>query len=94
MNKLLAAVLFGISFMAAAPAVATERTVTLAVQNMHCASCPFIVKESLRAVPGVTSVAVSYAEEAAIVTYDDSKVGLNALTTATTNAGYPSTPRR
>ena len=43
--------------------------------------------------PGVTKVAVSYKDKTAIVTFDDAKTGVNALTTATTNAGYPSVPK-
>jgi mercuric ion binding protein len=93
MNRSVAAILLGIGMLASGPAIAAEQTVTLAVQNMDCSSCPFIVKSTLEAVPGVARVAVSYRERTAVVTYDDNKVGLNALTTATTNAGYPSTPR-
>lgn len=93
MSKSVASALLGIGLLASAPAVAAERTVTLAVQNMDCASCPFIVKSTLEAVPGVAKVAVSYREKTAVVTYDDNKVGVNALTVATTNAGYPSTPK-
>ena len=75
------------------PAFAAERTLTLAVQNMYCANCPFVVRKSLEAVPGVAKVTVSYKDKTAIVTFDDSKVDLKALTTATKNAGYPSTPK-
>jgi mercuric ion binding protein len=51
------------------------------------------VKASLEAVPGVTKVVVSFKEKTAVVTYDDEKPDLTALTTATTNAGYPSAPK-
>jgi periplasmic mercuric ion binding protein len=36
---------------------------------------------------------VSYKDKSAVVTYDDAKTNVNALTTATTNAGYPSAPK-
>jgi mercuric ion binding protein len=36
---------------------------------------------------------VSYKDKTATVTYDDSKADLEALTGATTNAGYPSAPK-
>jgi mercuric ion binding protein len=74
-------------------AFAAERTIVLAVKNMHCADCPYIVKKSLESVPEVAKVWVSYKDKTAIVTYDDSKAGVNGLTTATTTAGYPSAPR-
>jgi len=84
-------VLFGL--LTAPPAFPAERTATLAVQNMYCPACPTIVRKSLEAVPGVTSVTVSFADKTAVVVYDDSKADVTALTAATTNAGYPSAPR-
>jgi mercuric transport protein len=92
-TKSLILVVLAVGLLSPSPVLAAERTITLAVQNMHCATCPFVVKKSLEAVPGVTKVTVSYKDQAAIVTYDDSKADLRALTTATTNAGYPSAPR-
>jgi mercuric ion binding protein len=97
MNKLLASTAFTLGLFlglfASSAALAAEKTVTLAVENMYCAACPHTVKASLEAVPGVTTVAVSYKDKTAIVTFDDAKTGVNALTTATTNAGYPSVPK-
>ena len=73
-----------------AGAMAAERTVTLAVESMYCEACPYIVKQSLAKVPGVETVAVSFEQKTATVTYDDQKTTLDALTSATTEAGYPS----
>ncbi len=92
MNKLLAAVLLGISLLASAAAIAAPKTVTLAVPGMYCATCPITVKGSLTAVPGVAKVAVSLAKKTATVTFDDAKTAVPALIAATTNVGYPSTP--
>ncbi len=72
------------------PAVAAEKTVTLAVENMTCASCPYIVKESLGAVPGVKSVDVSFETQSATVVFEDTLTTLESLTKTTTDAGYPS----
>ncbi len=93
MSKLLTSAAFGIALLASSTAFAGERTITLAVQNMYCDACPLIVKKSLEAVPGVARAVVSFKNKTAVVTYDDSKASLNAITTATTNAGYPSAPR-
>jgi copper chaperone CopZ len=41
----------------------------------------------------VTKVVVSYKDKTAVVTYDETKADVKALTTATTNAGYPSAPK-
>jgi mercuric ion binding protein len=93
MNKLLISTVFALGLSASSTALAAEKTVTLAVQHMYCAACPHTVKASLEAVQGVTKVAVSYKDKTAIVTFDDARTGVNALTTATANAGYPSAPK-
>jgi mercuric ion binding protein len=93
MKKLHLAAVSAFCVLVSSTAFAAERTVTLAVKNMHCAACPHTVKASLEAVPGVIQVAVSYKDKTATVTYDDGKTGIGALTTATTNAGYPSAPK-
>ena len=77
---------------AAIPALAITRTVTLAVPSMYCAMCPITVKKALKAVSGVSKVDVSLAKKEAVVTYDDAKTNVAALTKATADAGYPSTP--
>lgn len=71
-------------------ACAAEKTVTLAVDNMYCAACPYIVKKSLARIGGVANVTVSFARKTATVTYDDHKTTVAALTAATRQAGYPS----
>ena len=90
MIKSFTATLFGLSLLASSAALAGEKTVTLAVQNMYCSACPITVKSSLEAVPGVAKVVVSYADKTAVVTFDDANTTVPALITATTNAGYPS----
>ncbi|MEW6319807.1 MAG: mercury resistance system periplasmic binding protein MerP [Acidobacteriota bacterium] len=74
-----------------APVWAGTKTVTLAVSGMTCATCPIVVKKALTKVEGVTEVRVSLEEREATVTFDDAKTTVEALTTATTNAGFPST---
>jgi mercuric ion binding protein len=93
MTKLLAIVAFALCVGTSSSAFAAERTLTLAVQNMYCDSCPLIVRKSLEAVPGVAKAVVSFKDKTAVVTYDDSKTNAHALTAATTNAGYPSAPK-
>jgi mercuric ion binding protein len=93
MRKLLACAAFALCVVASPAAFAAEKTITLAVSNMFCADCPFIVKKSLERVQGVGKVAVSYKDKTAIVTYDDSKTDVKSVTAATTNAGYPSAPK-
>jgi mercuric ion binding protein len=89
----LALIVFGFGMLASSSAVAAERTITLAVQNMFCADCPFIVKKSLEAVPGVARATVSFKDKTATVAYEDGRADVKSLTDATTNAGYPSAPK-
>jgi len=88
MRKILAAILIILPLVTLA---ATEKTVTLAVKNMTCELCPITVRKALEKVPGVSAVKVSYAKKTAWVTYDPDKTRPEALTKATSNAGYPST---
>jgi mercuric ion binding protein len=76
--------------LSAGTAFAAEKTVTLKVDNMTCASCPVIVKGSLAKVDGVSAAKVSFEKKTATVTFDDAKTNVAALVAATTNAGYPS----
>lgn len=72
------------------PAWAATQTVTLSVPDMICAACPITVKKALTKVDGVQKVEVSYEKLAAVVTFDDTRTTVEALTNATKNAGYPS----
>ncbi len=90
MTKFLSAAFISGGLLISPAAFAGEKAVTLAVQNMDCAACPFTVKSSLQAVPGVAAAVVSFADKTAVVTFDDAKTAVPALTAATTNAGYPS----
>lgn len=91
MRKLLTAALAMFSLAAMA---ATPKTVTLDVKNMTCEVCPITVKKSLEKVSGVSSVKVDFGKKTTTVTYDPDKTKPEALTRATTNAGYPSTVQR
>ena len=90
MKTPLQAIIFAGSLLAVGSAFAAEQTVVLKVDGMTCASCPYIVKETLAAVDGVAAVEVSFADKSAVVTYDDSLTELAALTQATTDMGFPS----
>lgn len=92
MKRILSVLAIATALSAAGTAMAAEKTVTLAVDNMYCSACPYTVKQSLAKVTGVKTAAVSYEKKTAIVTYDDQETTLAALTAATTQAGYPSRP--
>ena len=77
--------------LTALTAQAAQRTVTLDVPSMYCELCPITIKKALQKEQGVDRVEVSYEKKQAVVTFDDAKTGVDALTKATKDAGYPST---
>jgi mercuric ion binding protein len=90
MSRILAATAVSATLLASLAATAAERTVTLAVDGMSCPSCPYIVRTVLQEVPGVARAEVSYAEKTAVVTFDDTRTTVAALTEATAGVGFPS----
>ncbi len=86
MKKLIAMAVFFATLTV--PAWAAIQTVTLSVPGMTCAACPITVKKALSKVDGVKEVNVSYKKLEAVVTFDDAKTTVEALTKATENAGY------
>lgn len=86
-----------IALLAALPIAAlaaAQKTVTLSVQHMTCPVCPITVKKALDEVPGVSAAKVDFDKKTATVSYDPDKARLDDLTTATANAGYPSTVQK
>ena len=90
MKKLLAGFVF--ATVITAPAWAAPQTVTLSLPGMTCPVCPITVKHALTKVDGVTKIDVRLERREAIVTFDNAKTTVQALTQATKNAGYASTP--
>ena len=88
-KKHLSVIALSVSMMTTPAAFAAERTVTFAVDNMTCASCPYIVKRSMEGVLGVAKVAVSFRAKTATVTFDDAKTNPDTIAAASMNAGYP-----
>jgi len=90
MKKLLSAFVF--ATVVVAPAWAAPQTVTLSVPGMTCAACPITVKHALSKLEGVSKIDVRFERREAIVTFDNAKTTVQALTQATQEAGYPSAP--
>ena len=63
-------------------------TITMSVRGMSCGGCVASVTRVLKAVPGVSDVAVTLDPGAAKVTFDPAKTGAPALRTAIEDAGY------
>lgn len=90
MKKTLSLVVAVLLIGLAGPALAAPKTVKLDVPGMTCTLCPITIKKALEKVDGVSKVDVSYEKKEAVVTFDDARTGIEALLTATKNAGYPS----
>jgi mercuric ion binding protein len=88
--RLLRYFIVGASLALNTSAAAAERTVTLAVDNMTCASCTYMVENSLEEVAGVIEANASLEDDRAVVRFDNSQTDVEALTQATENVGYPS----
>lgn len=92
--KMLQAVVLAALAFASSAALAEVRTVTLSVPGMNFDLCPLTIKKAISKVPGVSKVEASHEQKQAVVTFDDSKTTVEALTKATANAGYPSTVKQ
>jgi mercuric ion binding protein len=82
--------MFGMLLAAGVASAAPPNTVTLAVENMTCGTCPIVVRKALERVPGVSSTTIDFDKKTATVTFDPDKATLARLTQATTEAGFPS----
>ncbi len=86
MKHVLLALLTAVAF--AYPAFADERTVSLSVPGMFCASCPFVVQAAIGEVEGVLSVTTDAEQRTALVVFDDAITDVDAIRAASANAGY------
>ncbi len=87
MKKLLTAILLAVLTI---PVWAASKTITLSVPTMDCPVCPITVKKALTKIVGVSQTVVNFDKRQAVVTFDDTKTSIEALTHATKYAGYPS----
>ncbi|MED4569596.1 heavy metal translocating P-type ATPase [Brevibacillus agri] len=67
---------------------ANERSATLNIEGMTCASCAIRIEKGLAKMEGVKQANVNYAIERATVTYDPSKVDVTALQAKVNDLGY------
>lgn len=65
----------------------TQKTI-LSIPEMHCESCPKLVKITLLEIPGIISVSVSLETKKAVVDYDSSVVGTSQMIKAISEIGY------
>jgi mercuric ion binding protein len=93
MTKFPTSLALGLLIVSSSDAMAEQRTVTLAVDNMYCEACPYMVKKTIEKVSGVSKITISFKEKTAVVVFDDARAEVKDLTNATTSVGFPSTPK-
>ena len=82
---------FLLSLFSIGSVFAEEQLVELSLPSMNCAVCPITVKKALEKVDGVDFVEVTYKTKLATVKFENTVTSIDALISATTNAGFPST---
>ncbi len=65
-----------------------EKNVTLPVTGMTCANCAANIERNVKKLPGVMGANVNFATEQATISFDSSKVQLDALAKKIKDAGY------
>jgi copper chaperone len=63
-------------------------TTTLKIQGMTCNHCVMRVQKALKAAAGVRDARVDLQKAEAVVSFDETKVDLDALSAAVVDAGY------
>ena len=93
MKSFAAVVTFALICFQCSVGYAATRRAILSVPGMTCAACPITVKKALSRVDGVNDVSVAFEKKEVTVTFDDTKTSMDALISATADAGYPSTAK-
>ncbi len=89
MKKITSAIIAAIILMPIT-AFAGEKTIKLSVPDMNCASCPYMVKQSILKIDGIVAVDATMIDRSATVTFDDSITNVDEIQQATADIGYVS----
>ena len=73
---------------------AENKTATLDVKGMTCASCPLTVKQVLKMQPGVSEAGVDFKTHTAVVKFDPDKIQPQQLANAVSAIGFPTTVQK
>ncbi len=66
----------------------STQTTTFTIPDMHCESCPKVIKISLEELPGISAVNADLATKNVTVIYDPSKVTTAQMSTVIKENGY------
>ena len=65
-----------------------NKIINLKVPDMHCDSCPKLIKITLLAIDGVTEVTASLQTKTVVVSFDPLKTSIAALINSIKEVGY------
>ena len=65
---------------------------TFKVDDMHCESCPKLIKMDLEEAKGVVSVRTALETKTVVIEYDDSLTNIDKLIEVIRNSGYTAFP--
>ena len=65
-----------------------KQELTFRIIGMHCASCSVSIEKALRALPGVQSVVVNYANEEAFIVFDPAQLEQSTIQKVVADLGY------
>ena len=66
----------------------SQQTITFLVNDMHCSSCPKLIKMTLEELPGVSAVEASLESKKVTVAYDPVLVPVDKLVQSIKDDGY------
>lgn len=88
MKRFLSAVMLTILALGTFAYALAEKTITIAIDGMHCEKCAASVTKKLKATDGVVDAVVNHESKDAKVTYDDAKVTVEKLHEVINSTGY------
>lgn len=67
-------------------------SVTLHLDNIHCASCIWVIEKVLGNVKGIKDVSVNFTTQKTKIIFDESQTSLESIINTLVRVGYPPTP--
>jgi copper ion binding protein len=68
------------------------KTQRFEIKGMHCTGCVMAVEGAVEDLAGVKAANANYVKQYADVEYDETRVGINQITSAIAEAGYEAHP--
>lgn len=66
----------------------SNKNITLNIPDMHCESCPKLIKITLLEIDGVTEVSTSLSSKTVVVSFNPKKTSIESLINSINEIGY------